>query len=250
MDIGIPDAHIVRLGGIGKATPRTTPLALQKQQSMHRFTATDRHVIDQIKSEINTKQQLLEDMFRKCRSNLTTLQDILDWLEFAQPDYFDAFQIPTLADGMSVVDRRGKPIGKDHLLHRWSNGWGPGQFMDKAESSPQIWSTGPTECQALLAQWRDEIIKEQLTAFFSHAKLHNELIHQLERKFSERDTHTLQSRRIIGCTTTGAAKYTELLQSISPSVLLVEEAGEILESHILTALGGKKNQMILIGDHK
>lgn len=250
MDIGIPEAHIVRLGGIGKATPRTTPLALQKQQSMHRFTATDRHFIDEIKSEIDKKEQLLERMFRKYRSKSTTLQDILDWLEFEQPDHFDAFQLPILADGMAIVDRRGKPLREDHLLHLWSNGWGPGKFTGKAASSPQIWSMGLPERQALLAHWHDEIIKEQLSTFFSHAKLYNELVHQLERKFSERDTHTLQSMRIIGCTTTGAAKYTELLQSISPSVLLVEEAGEILESHILTALGGRKNQMILIGDHK
>ena len=250
MDIGIPDAHIVRLGGIGKATPRTTPLALQKQQSTYRFTATDWHLIDEIKSEINTKEQLLEDLFNRYRSKPTTLRDMLDWLEFEQPDYFDAFQIPTLADGMSVVDRRGRPIREDHLLYLWSKGSGPRQFMNKAESSPQIWSMGFKERQALLTQWQDEIINEQLITFFSHAKLYNELIHQLERKFSEKNTHTLQSMRIIGCTTTGAAKYTELLQSISPSVLLVEEAGEILESHILTALGGKKNQMILIGDHK
>jgi superfamily I DNA and/or RNA helicase len=33
-------------------------------------------------------------------------------------------------------------------------------------------------------------------------------------------------------------------------VLLVEEAGEILESHILTALGSRTKQLILIGDHK
>ncbi|KIL64661.1 hypothetical protein M378DRAFT_77980, partial [Amanita muscaria Koide BX008] len=79
---------------------------------------------------------------------------------------------------------------------------------------------------------------------------YDELIHQLERKLSERDTHTLQSKRIIGCTTTAAAKYSELLQSVSPSVMLVEEAGEILESHILAALGREKNQLILIGDHK
>jgi hypothetical protein len=33
-------------------------------------------------------------------------------------------------------------------------------------------------------------------------------------------------------------------------VLLVEEAGEILESHIMTALSDDIEQIILIGDHK
>ena len=250
MDIGIPVANIVRLGGIDKATSRTKPLALWNQQSTYRFTAADWHDIDDIKAEIDTEQQLLESTFRNYLSKSTTLRDILDWLENEQPDHFDAFQLPASTDGMSIVGRRGKRLRKEHLLHLWSKGRRPGKFMGKAEGSPQIWSMGRKEPQALQAHWRDEIAKEQLTTLFSHAKVYNELIHQLERKFREKDTHTLRGRRIIGCTTTGAAKYTELLQSASPSVLLVEEAGEILESHILTALGGKKNQMILIGDHK
>jgi len=35
-----------------------------------------------------------------------------------------------------------------------------------------------------------------------------------------------------------------------PTVLLVEEAGEILESHIMTALSDKIKHVILIGDHQ
>ena len=221
---------------------------------MHRFTPTDRHVIDSIKSEIDNKQEVLEAMFDKylSTSQSTTLLDILDWLQFEEPDFFSAFQIPTQANGMSVVDRGGKPIKDDYLLFYWSKGWKPASllFKDNVESSPEIWSMDLAKRRALLMKWEEEIIKEQWTAFFCTGEEYNELIHQLERKFAERDTHTLQRRRIIGCTTTGAAKYTELLQSVSPSVLLVEEAGEILESHILTALGGEKNQLILIGDHK
>lgn len=56
--------------------------------------------------------------------------------------------------------------------------------------------------------------------------------------------------RIIGCTTTAAAKYTQQLRDALPEVLLVEEAGEILESHVLTALGEETRRLILIGDHK
>jgi superfamily I DNA and/or RNA helicase len=56
--------------------------------------------------------------------------------------------------------------------------------------------------------------------------------------------------RIIGCTTTAAAKYAVELQAAAPGVVLVEEAGEILESHILTAMSSSTKQLILIGDHK
>lgn len=42
----------------------------------------------------------------------------------------------------------------------------------------------------------------------------------------------------------------ELIRAARPSVLLVEEAGEILESHVLTALSDGVEHVILIGDHK
>lgn len=42
----------------------------------------------------------------------------------------------------------------------------------------------------------------------------------------------------------------ELIRAARPSVLLVEEAGEILESHVLTSLSDGVEHLILIGDHK
>lgn len=72
----------------------------------------------------------------------------------------------------------------------------------------------------------------------------------LNALFSEKDRCIIKEKRIIGCTTTAAAKYVQAIHSASSGVLLVEEAGEILESHILTAFGRETRQLILIGDHK
>lgn len=60
----------------------------------------------------------------------------------------------------------------------------------------------------------------------------------------------LRSLRIIGLTTTGAAKRRELLQELNCKILVVEEAAEILESHLVAILPEKTKQIILIGDHK
>lgn len=46
------------------------------------------------------------------------------------------------------------------------------------------------------------------------------------------------------------AMYVEEIQKISPDIVIVEEAGEILESHILTAMSLRTKQLVLIGDHK
>ena len=42
----------------------------------------------------------------------------------------------------------------------------------------------------------------------------------------------------------------EFIKAASPTVLLVEEAGEILEPHTITAMTDSIQQVILIGDHK
>ena len=60
----------------------------------------------------------------------------------------------------------------------------------------------------------------------------------------------LRNATVIGMTTTGAAKYRNVLQKIQPKIVVVEEAAEVLEAHIVTALSKGAEHLILIGDHK
>ena len=48
----------------------------------------------------------------------------------------------------------------------------------------------------------------------------------------------------------GAAKYRQLLQRLKPRITIVEEAAEVLESHIVTSLTPGCQHLILIGDHQ
>ena len=58
------------------------------------------------------------------------------------------------------------------------------------------------------------------------------------------------NNRIIGCTSSGAASNADILESIAPGVVLVEEAGELLEAHLLAGTHTSVKHLILIGDHK
>ena len=71
-------------------------------------------------------------------------------------------------------------------------------------------------------------------------------------KQATRDKHieALRQADVIGMTTTGAARHYEVLQSIKPKIVIVEEAAEVLEGHIVTALSDECEHLILIGDHK
>ncbi len=64
------------------------------------------------------------------------------------------------------------------------------------------------------------------------------------------DRYVIETASIIGMTTTGAAKYKDILQHVKPKIIIVEEAAEVLESHIVSALSNGTQHLILIGDHK
>lgn len=59
----------------------------------------------------------------------------------------------------------------------------------------------------------------------------------------------LQGADVVGLTTTGCAMNQNLLRSLRPSVLVVEEAAEVLESQLLACMTDSLRQIILIGDH-
>ncbi|KAI1385349.1 P-loop containing nucleoside triphosphate hydrolase protein [Hypoxylon trugodes] len=72
---------------------------------------------------------------------------------------------------------------------------------------------------------------------------------EYENVSREVDLRALEEADIIGVTSTGLAKNLDMLRRLSSKILVCEEAGEVLESHILTALLPSVQHAILIGDH-
>ena len=60
----------------------------------------------------------------------------------------------------------------------------------------------------------------------------------------------LTTKSVFAMTITGASINHGLLQEIEPSIIIVEEAAELLEAQLVPALGSWAKQLILIGDHK
>jgi hypothetical protein len=58
----------------------------------------------------------------------------------------------------------------------------------------------------------------------------------------------LSKAKIIGMTTTGAAKNSGLLQKLVAEAMIIEEAGQVLESHVLTAMTPNLKRLILLGE--
>ncbi|KAK7464371.1 hypothetical protein VKT23_006538 [Stygiomarasmius scandens] len=249
LDIGIPIGDMVRIGG--KSTLRTEPMMLQKQKKPPAKNGSF-GLIDDLKKNIEIRANSLDAAFKRYVQASVNNEDLLIHLEFDEPDFFEAFRVPVMEDGMKFVNRKGKEIEKDFLLYQWKNGWDAGMFKDEphVKAAQEIWNMSLASRRDLLKKWTTEILKTEIAELYDITAEYNRLVGSLTRVFRERDMELLRSKRIIGCTTTAAAKYGEDIQAAIPDVVLVEEAGEILESHVVTALGATAKQLILIGDHK
>jgi len=106
------------------------------------------------------------------------------------------------------------------------------------------------ERKKLYSYWVKEYgkkVEEQLQADILR---HTENTKMCEEVCQECDQELLERVHVIGMTTTGAAKYQHIIQRVKPKIVVVEEAAEVLESHIVSCLTAATQQLILIGDHK
>ena len=94
-----------------------------------------------------------------------------------------------------------------------------------------------------LEQYHHKVLEEQQESFDEAVSRSDEL-----RKLQE--CAILEKARVIGMTTTCAAKYRHVLDEICPKIVLIEEAAEVLEAHIITSLTKGCQHLILIGDHQ
>lgn len=253
MDIGIPSSNMIRLGG--KSTDRTKSLSLQhilRTSPPANRTKDDWKQIDTIRARVQKHHASLKHAAERYKSSTLGYEEIMRFLEFDDPEYFAAFSLPTMPDGSTFIGKKGKPLASTYLLNQWAMGWDAGalQADQLIQDFAHIWKSNPVDRKVKLAGWKEAILKEQVEIIQELAQEHDLVQGELEAKYDERDGIVMASKKIIGCTTTAAAKYRTQIQAAKPDVLLVEEAGEILESHVLTALPSSVKQMILIGDHQ
>ncbi|KAJ7497553.1 hypothetical protein FB451DRAFT_1211927 [Mycena latifolia] len=124
--------------------------------------------------------------------------------------------------------------------------------LDTLLSEGTMWSFSRRERDRLHAYWsaeiRERLHEDQLEDFQSLRSKHESILKKNQESKDEIRRQLLSDIDIVGCTTTGAAKLTSLLKSLSPRVMLVEEAGQVLEAHVLGSLVPSVEHLILIGD--
>ena len=153
------------------------------------------------------------------------------------------------SDDLIFFDPTGTKNRKDILVN--ISDYPPDMVVSsQIRSVNNLWSLN--EVQRL--QFLYCILNEKTTSLSQEL---NDLIDQLKSLKNRREelemtdkVQFLSEKKIIGVTITGASINHDLLHQIGPSVVIVEEAAEILEPSLLAALTPSIEHLILIGDHK
>lgn len=112
-----------------------------------------------------------------------------------------------------------------------------------------LWKMGPKIRKKMI-----EYLKYKLLGYrnedFDELKRYSELIKKKKELEMINQSNIIRSMEIVGMTTTGCAKYSTILEQNNFEIIIVEEAAEILESHIAAILTKNTKHLIMIGDHK
>eukprot|EP01031_Cornospumella_fuschlensis_P026999 gene26999-32619_t len=258
LDNGVRADDMIRFGSISRISERmksrsyqgidAPPFSGNTGRLHFAYKSQRQEVEDQIREVVN--KLLLEESFRLWSVASKFLEDAHyeDYLQLSVDNH--------LADefGMKVVGKGGKSIKKDYLWKEWLSGHDlPAAFKGKVSmlnGENNIWNLNPGERIERCKFWEDEYMGDKVRLLNSYTKTFSDLSLRHANLKEEAKMSVVDSVRILACTSTYAAKSRPLIDSFRPNVLLVEEAAELHESHILTNVSSRIKHLIMIGDHK
>ncbi|XP_054273692.1 NFX1-type zinc finger-containing protein 1-like [Macrosteles quadrilineatus] len=108
----------------------------------------------------------------------------------------------------------------------------------------------PDERWRLYHSWI-EILRDGLTVTLGQKDTeYKDYSYRYEQMRQSDDLQILRTANVVGTTTTLAAKFQPMFEALAPRIVIVEEAAEVLEAHIIASLSKSCEHLILIGDHK
>uniref|UniRef100_A0A7S0ZDW8 DNA2/NAM7 helicase-like C-terminal domain-containing protein n=1 Tax=Timspurckia oligopyrenoides TaxID=708627 RepID=A0A7S0ZDW8_9RHOD len=251
---------IVRIGG--NCSELLKEYQLEEQMKSSGLSSMNRRVM----KEIRNSKQILESELERIQQELQE-HDLREW-EFAkkffdqhQRRYIQCFNIGMKDDDgyVAVADNKHMRLEDDYLWKQWLRGNNRGHFEDTHDSGgptasrskfiAEVWSLDRAARLKLVEAWSKIARGDELQSCVDKMTEYESLLKQEYAIRNESKLSVLQSARVIGCTTTRAAMRHELLSDVETGVVIVEEAGEVLESHVIVNLRKNTKHLIMIGDH-
>jgi superfamily I DNA and/or RNA helicase len=210
--------------------------------------------ISKISRRINAIKNEFVKVFHKIKSSFKQVIDFEDIKPYIKRKY-----IEQLSNGVNGTN--------DEILINWLNVEKVDNFeklleqrLSKKKLKPQMFDEvldvkdinelTETKRMTLYLYWRENYFNGLKKIISEKSRTLKEEIEKSRPKKVELDKLLCRDALIIGLTITGAAKYRDLVEKLNPKIMIVEEAAEVLEGHVIAAMPSKIEHLILIGDHQ
>ena len=121
---------------------------------------------------------------------------------------------------------------------------------DEAMGVDNIWNLSHSDRLRLYLFWVENYRERYRVEIHRGEQEYQQFCEELEALIFEEEEDVIRRAAVVGMTTSGAARYHSMLQRVAPKIVVIEEAAEVMEAHIITALSYNTKHTILIGDHK
>lgn len=247
------ESDMVRIGSRSKSKKLDCFTLSKLSESKTNFSADTKRRFGQVTAAIHSTRECLQDLYKLCEKRVGW-NVIKTYLQDNQKHFFNLLSVEheNDVDGYTLIGCNRKEMHDDELWKIWKTGkkCPPWIGYDKKPFFQQIWGLNKEMRQSLINEWVQDIMKGTLTDLHRHGEEYNDLISERKALHQEKDYAILKQAKVIGATTNGAAQFRDVLKAIRPEVVIVEEAGEVFEAHIYSALSEATKHLILIGDHK
>lgn len=119
-----------------------------------------------------------------------------------------------------------------------------------AQAAENLYSVSALNRRRLVTYWMKSIWDENSNRLFEEVKVADKAQKQTSNTYDEVDRRILETADVIGVTTSGLAKRISVLRHVTSKIVICEEAGEVMEPHMLSALFPGVEHFIQIGDHQ
>jgi len=166
----------------------------------------------------------------------------------------DKFVLRTEVERM-VDDGRIHATESAHLRIRQRNGdnqveWPEGEFAEYLLEHDELWQLPATQREQLCLLWMSKKFEELHAELADLCERYDRVSHDKDRLAQQIQLQVLKRSAVIGVTTNALAKLSPLLMVVGVEAVVVEEAAEVLESHLMVALSSRTRHLVLIGDHQ
>ncbi|KAF4439729.1 NFX1-type zinc finger-containing 1 [Fusarium acutatum] len=247
LDVGIQ--AIIRIGG-RSVTEELDSKNLRIVSKETQKTGVERSILGEAysahESSLEDAQRSLGPLFQARKG--PSWDGLKRYLSRKHPRIYNQFQ---------KYDEEGFEIVTKDILKSWL-GKRPTQITVEPSTWPNVIARAETNIGLLSSEekwfiveyWLEQQHQTQIGRLFESLDDAEEKRKTIQRTHDAVDQRTLARADVIGITTTSLAKQIEMLRSLKIKCVMCEEAGELREADIISALMESVQHFIQIGDHK